>query len=102
MATYVVCFVVLCLSAGHTVVNGNLRSVVRGALSVGCVTRWLMATYVVCRGWSVCRVCHTVVNGNLRSVFRGWSVCRVCHTVVNGNLRSVFRGALSVGMAHGG
>ena len=37
------------LSAGwHTVVNGNLRSVFRGALSVGCVTRWLMATYVVC------------------------------------------------------
>ena len=35
MATYVVCFVVICLSAGHTVVNGNLRSVFRGALSVG-------------------------------------------------------------------
>ena len=48
MATYVVCFVVLCLSDGHTVVNGNLRSVFRGALSVGLGTRWLMATYVVC------------------------------------------------------
>ena len=48
MATYVVCFVVICLSAGHAVVNGNLRSVFRGDLSVGLGTRWLMATYVVC------------------------------------------------------
>ena len=29
-------------------VNGNLRSVFRGDLSVGLGTRWLMATYVVC------------------------------------------------------